>query len=151
MSSKTGKAESYLTETILSIHNEIQSALDYISSVASKEVTELGQSSAIVNIERLRIKIPLKISLELGKKKLPAPPTEPLSIVDIRKNLAKRTGFVLERDLPKKFSTYSKVKVNLRPAETAATRAPAAGEAKEPTEEFGWGEIEITFVPLKRD
>jgi hypothetical protein len=35
MSQATEKNASYLTEAILSIHNEVQSALDYITSVAS--------------------------------------------------------------------------------------------------------------------
>ena len=35
MSQATEKNASYLTEAILSIHNEVQSALDYISTVAN--------------------------------------------------------------------------------------------------------------------
>jgi len=149
MSQATEKNASYLTEAILSIHNEVQSALDYISTVANTEGTELGKSSALLSIENLRVKIPIKISIEAGKKKLPETVTGELSTDEIRKALIQRTGFVIERDLPKNFSIYSKVRVAFKP-EDIPTKAPAADEATAAPVESGWGEIEITFAPIKR-
>jgi hypothetical protein len=143
MSTTNEKNASYLTEAILSIHNEVQSALDYISTVATAEGTELGKSTALLSIENLRVKVPIKFSLETGKKKLEAPATRALTADEIRTALPKRTGFVIERDLPKNFSVYSKVRVAFKP------EAPAAGEVTEASSE-AWGEIEITFAPIKR-
>jgi ABC-type phosphate transport system ATPase subunit len=146
----TEKNAFYLTETILSIHNEVQSALDYISSVAAVEGTDLGKSTALLSIENLRVKVPIKFSIETGQKKLAAPATKDLSPNEIRAALPKRVGFVIERDLPKNYSVFSKVRVALKPQDipTAKTGAEAAGEAAETSE--AWGEIEITFAPIKR-
>ncbi len=149
MSQATEKNASYLTEAILSIHNEVQSALDYISTVANTEGTELGKSSALLSIENLRVKIPVKISIEAGKKKLPETENREMNTDEIRKALVQRTGFVIERDLPKNFSIYSKVRVAFRP-EDLPVKAPVTGEQEAAPVESGWGEIEITFAPIKR-
>jgi hypothetical protein len=153
MSTATGNEKNayYLTEAILSIHNEVQSALDYISNVAAQEGTELGKSTALLSIENLRIKVPIKFSLETGQKKLAAPTTRTLTTGEIQAALTKRTGFIIERDLPKNFSVYSKIKVAFKPQDitTAAKTKPAeSGEAADTSE--AWGEIEITFAPIKR-
>jgi hypothetical protein len=149
MTQANEKKASYLTEAILAIHNEVQSALDYISTVATTDGTELGKSTALLSIENLRVKVPIKISIETGKKKLEPLPKRALTPEEIRRALPKRTGFVIERDLPKNFSVYSKVRVAFNPQEAAATKAPTS-ETAEPTAEAGWGEIEITFAPIKR-
>jgi hypothetical protein len=153
MTQATEKNASYLTEAILSIHNEVQSALDYITSNASTDGTDLGKSTAFLSIQNLRVKLPIKISIEAGKKKLEPLPTTPLTAEQIRQALPKRVGFVIERDLPKNFSVYSKVRVAFNPQEAGAiTRAPATGETAETqAAEEGWGEIEITFAPIKRE
>lgn len=150
MTQATEKNASYLTEAILAIHNEVQSALDYISTVATTEGTDLGKSTALLSIENLRVKIPIKISIESDKKKLPALPTTPLTLEQIRQALPKRTGFVIERDLPKNFSVVSKVRVAFNPQEAAATAAKASTTETASTSDEGWGEIEITFAPIKR-
>lgn len=155
MSQATEKNASYLTEAILSIHNEVQSALDYITSVACTEGTDLGKSSALLSIEHLRVKLPIKISIEAGKKKLEALQKTPLTTDQIRQALPTRVGFVIERDLPKNFSVYSKVRVAFNPQEEAAeTKTPSTtasgAETTQATAEAGWGEIEITFAPIKR-
>lgn len=150
MTQATEKNASYLTEAILAIHNEVQSALDYISSAASEQGTDLGKSSALLSIENLRVKLPIKISLEAGKKKLEPLPTTPLTAEQVRAALPKRVGFVIERDLPKNFSVYSKVRVAFNPQEVVSTKASTTDETAEPSAEAGWGEIEITFAPIKR-
>lgn len=136
----------FLTEAILSIHNEVQSALDYISTVATQEGTELGKSTALLSIENLRVKVPVKFSLETGKKKLEAPATRSLTVEEARTALTKRTGFVLERDQPKNFSVFSKVKIAFKPDDIPTPTTAAATEEKQEA----WGEIEITFSPIKR-
>ena len=151
MTQATEKNASYLTEAILAIHNEVQSALDYISTVAATESTDLGKSTAMLSIENLRVKVPIKISIESEKKKLAPLPTTPLTPEQIRQALPKRTGFVIERDLPKNFSVISKVRVAFNPQEAAATAASKADTGETPsTSDEGWGEIEITFAPIKR-
>ena len=151
MTQATEKNASYLTEAILAIHNEVQSALDYISTVATTEGTDLGKSTAMLSIENLRVKVPIKISIESEKKKLAPLPTTPLTPEQIRQALPKRTGFVIERDLPKNFSVISKVRVAFNPQEAAAT-ATSKNNTNETaaTSDEGWGEIEITFAPIKR-
>jgi hypothetical protein len=143
----------YLTEAILAIQNEVQSALDYISTVATSEGTELGKSTAMLSVQNLRVKLPIKISLESDTKKVQAMPTTPLTPQQIRQALPKRVGFVIERDLPKNFSVVSKVRVAFNPQEVAAAvKSPATGEiAEAATQETPWGEIEITFAPIKRE
>ncbi len=148
MSTVNQKNASYLTEAILSIHNEVQSALDYISTVATAEGTELGKSTAVLSIENLRVKVPIKFSLETEKKRLEAPVTRAMTVDEIRTALPKRTGFVLERDAPKNLGVYSKVRVAFKP-EDIPTKVPAAGAVTEAPSE-AWGEIEITFAPIKR-
>jgi len=141
----------YLTEAILSIHNEVQSALDYISTVATEEGTELGKSTALLSIENLRVKIPIKFSIETGKKKLEAPATRSLTVEEARTALTKRTGFIIERDQPKNFSVYSKIKIALKPEDIpTATKTTALTSNTTETPQDAWGEIEITFSPIKR-
>jgi hypothetical protein len=150
MSTATGneKNASYLTEAILSIHNEVQSALDYISTVATSEGTELGKSTALLSIENLRVKVPVKFSLETGKKKLETPTTRTLTPEEIRTALPKRTGFVIERDQPKNFSVYSKIRIAFKPEDIPTKTSEATTSTEAPQE--AWGEIEITFAPIKR-
>ncbi len=150
MTQATEKNASYLTEAILAIHNEVQSALDYISTVADTEGTDLGKSSALLSIQNLRVKLPIKISIEAGKKKLQPLPTTPLTTDQIRQALITRVGFVIERDLPKNFSVYSKVRVAFNPQEEATAKQSTSAETAESTAASGWGEIEITFAPIKR-
>jgi hypothetical protein len=153
MTQATDKNAAYLTEAILAIHNEVQSALDYISTKATTDGTELGKSTAILSIQNLRVKLPIKISIENTKKKLEPLPTRALTPKEIEQALPKRVGFVIERDLPKNFSVVSKIRVAFTPQEAAATatKAPATGETAQTSEEAGWGEIEISFAPIKRE
>jgi len=52
---------------------------------------------------------------------------------------------------PRTLASTSKVRVTLNPQESAATKAPTAAETTEASSEDGWGEIEITFAPIKRE
>ncbi len=149
MSTVNQKNAFYLTEAILSIHNEVQSALDYISTVANAEGTELGKSTALLSIETLRVKIPIKMGIESVEKKIVEPVTRDLTPDEIRKALPQRTGLAIDRDLTKNLGVYSKVKVALK-AEDLPTKATTAGKTEVTPAESGWGEIEITFAPIKR-
>jgi hypothetical protein len=143
---KTEKeVQSYLTETILTIHNEIQSAIDYIKEMAPQAGTELGRSTAIMNIERVRIQLPIRLSVERRQGKVEELPG---SIAEIRRNLATRKGFLIEGGEPGKRGIFTKVLVNFRPQavlEGTTRETPATG--KKELE----GEIELIFIPQRRD
>jgi uncharacterized protein YqfA (UPF0365 family) len=139
----------YLTETILSIHNEVQSALDYISSIATERGTDLGKSTAILSIQNLRIKVPIKFSLEITEQlaETTSNTSKAEKMVETDKLLARR-GLVLQTDeLDKTSVLTSKIGVNLLSTEKQTSNST---ENSVEHKQDAWGEIEITFTPLKR-
>lgn len=168
MSTTSGKEKntSYLTEAILSIHNEVQSSLDYISTKATEEGTEFGKSTAILSIQNLRIKVPIKLNLETGQKELDDDNPQ-YKIKGINDNassseraeatLSNRTGLILEEDKARNRLTYSKIKVTLNSNENQTVDHHQQQQYKganttssTETSKEAWGEIEITFSPIKR-
>ena len=137
--------EIFLTETILSIHNDVQSAIDYIGEVASRESTELGTSTAIMGIEKLRIKLPFIFEVEQKDEKVEEKPPV-LDVKTIMNNLSRRKGFLIDKGAPGKRGLYSKIKV-LQPK---ITEAPVK-EGEEQAKQQMIGEIEIVFAPLGRE
>ncbi len=125
----------YLTELILSIQNEVQSALDYISETSSSVGTELGMSPAVMGIENLRVKLPFTVELE-HKRSSARTPLKPNDLETLQKNLISRKGFMFDRGKTGKLADYTKVKV---------TSIQASSENQ------AMGEIEITFSPLRRE
>ena len=131
--------DSHLTEMILAIHNEIQSAVDYISEAAAKSGTELGKSSAVMCIENLRVKIPFLIEIEqkMGAYK---EITEIVDVDDLKKRLSGRKGFMIDKGEKGKMALYSRVKVlpslNVKEDNEGGT--------------YEKGEIEIVFSPVNR-
>jgi hypothetical protein len=57
---------------------------------------------------------------------------------------------VIERDQPKNFSVFSKVKIAFKPDDIPATTPTATTAAATEEKQEAWGEIEITFSPIKR-
>lgn len=143
---KTEKeVQSYLTETILTIQNEIQSAIDYIKEMAPQGGTELGRSTAIMNIERVRIQLPIRLSVEQRQGKVEEPPG---SIAEIRRNLATRKGFLIDGGEPRKRGIFMKVLVNFHPGTVLeGTTKETTGTGKKELD----GEIELIFIPQRRD
>jgi hypothetical protein len=145
------KTTSYLTEIILSIHNEVQSALDYISTKATEEGTEFGKSTAMLSIQNLRIKVPMKVSLETNQNynepdKNPDRVLPPLSEV----SLLQRRGFLVQQSVLQTPALSTKIKVTLEPAiQSISQSGTPVTDAQEVPKE-AWGEIEITFSPIKR-
>jgi hypothetical protein len=133
----TKSTDHYLTELVLAIHNEIQSAVDYIAESAAQEGTELGKSSAVMNIESLRVRLPINIDLE-QKQSSAQNPTIPQTLEKLRGSLATRKGFMIDKGQTGKLALFTKVKITA----TDATQEPSAK---------GMGEIEIQFAPLRRD
>ena len=133
--------QNYLTEFILSLHNEVQSAVDFISTVADKERTELGKSDAVMQIETLRIKLPFSIEIE-SKTKSIATLNKAIAAADtpakLRNLLASRRGFLVDIGNAGKMGSFTKVKV--------ATQPNQAGDSPETLR----GEMEIVFSPLSR-
>jgi hypothetical protein len=136
----------YLTETILSIHHEVQSAMDYIASVAAKEGTELGKSSAVMNIERIRLKVPIRIRAEEKTRKV-GTTTETLQ--DFRRNLMDRKGFLTDTGEQGKRGLYTKMIVDFIPP--GADKKNTENQNDTGSSEWLEGEIELVFVPLQRE
>jgi hypothetical protein len=145
------KTTSYLTETILSIHNEVQSALDYISTKATEEGTEFGKSSALLSIQNLRIKVPLKVSLETNQNYPELDKNSDQVLPTLSKaSLLQRQGFIVQQSALQTPALSTKIKVNLEPAiQTISQSGTPVTDAQEAPKEV-WGEIEITFSPIKR-
>lgn len=134
-----------MTETILSIHHDVQSAIDYISEVASRESTELGKSPAVMGIEKVRIKLPFIFETEQKEYKVEEKPAF-FDIKTIVGNLARRKGFLIDKGAPGKRGLYTKVKV----VHPKLAEIPGPGEEEPPKQQLV-GEIEIIFAPLGRE
>lgn len=151
---------SYLTEIILTIHNEVQSALDYIDTTAVKEGTALGKSTAILSIQNLRIKVPMKFNLEIDPINNETSPnttdgndTVTISEEDLKVSrfysriMKEQLGFTIVDEAGRPVSTSS-IGVSLEPQ--INTPPNASNDSNVETKKEAWGEIEITFSPLKR-
>jgi hypothetical protein len=136
----------HLTELILSIHNEVQSALDYISEVSLQEGTELGRSTALLGVQTLRIKLPFEVEIEQKMGKFP-PSVKDDRIASIKSNLVMRKGFAIDVGDLNKRALLTKIKVR---ALSKAEPVSAAEEDGQPAK-TGMAELEITFSPYKRD
>lgn len=134
----TNSQDYYLTELILAIQNEIQSAVDYISEMAASEGTELGKSTAVMHIENLRVKLPFNVELE-QKKSSARSEWQDLTRDELKKNLSTRKGFMVDVGSKGKMATYSKLKI-------LSLDDNGDGDA-----ETARGEIEIVFTPLRRE
>jgi len=133
--------QSYLTEFILALHNEVQSAVDFISTAADKERTELGKSDALMQIETLRIKLPFSIELENKTKNIENVNKAILEAdtpAKLRSLLASRSGFLVDIGTTGKMGSFTKVKVDTQPSQP--------GDSLETLR----GEMEIVFSPLSR-
>jgi hypothetical protein len=135
MSSSSGNH--YLTELILAIHNDIQSAVDYIAESAQQEGTELGKSPAVMNIESLRVRLPIKIDLE-QKQSSARISSIPTTLEKLRSTLAARKGFMIDKGQAGKLALFTKIKV-------------ISIDNTQSADNKGLGEIEIQFAPLRRE
>jgi hypothetical protein len=151
----------YLTETILSIHNEVQSALDYISTIAAEKGTDLGKSTALLSIQNLRVKVPIKFNLEITEHPAETDLNTSVTKIGVTDLLRVRRGLVLQTaefnepvvlasktEFNEPIVLASKIGVTL--ASTENKTADSTGSNVEHKQE-AWGEIEITFTPLKRE
>lgn len=146
---------SYLTETILTIQHEVQTALDYIETVAVQEASQLGSALSLITIDNLRIRIPLVMEAEqqtgpitterpqiAAKLKLSL---EELSL--LKGQLQARQGLLLETQTGN-LGKFAKIKVSSplqRVSGTASTaETPAAVQSLT-------GEIELNFVRVPRE
>ena len=130
----------HLTELILCIQHEVQSAVDYIAAQAGQP-TELGQSTAAMAVESLRVRLPFDVELTRARAKAQSPPPSP-DLPALRQALAKRKGLMLDIGKPGGMATF--LKLGVKP-DTTVGPAPAGG-AGTPAR----AEIEITFSPLQR-
>lgn len=130
-----------LTELILCIQHEVQSAVDYIAAQAG-EATELGRSGAVMAVESLRVKLPVDTAV-LRTRARAAPASAPAATptgTALSSALAQRKGLALDIGKPGGMATWLKLKVD-----PDAPAAPASGDGA-----TARAEIEITFAPLQR-
>ena len=130
----------YLTELILCIQHEVQSAVDYIAAQASVP-TELGQSGAVMAVESLRVRLPFDTEVVKARAKVVAVTDSP-PLSGLPTALAQRKGLMLDIDKPGGMATYLKLKVQ----PDAATSTPQPSSAGTTAR----AEIEITFSPIQR-
>ena len=132
--------ESYLTELILSIHNEVQTAADYIGMSAAQAGTELGKTESILQIENLRVKLPFQIQLESKNLNIGAATIAPelATAAQLRKLLSDRKGFMLDLNGAGVKANFTKIKVDLQPNQASDSAETMRGE------------LEIVFSPLQR-
>jgi hypothetical protein len=128
----------FLTELILCIQHEVQSAVDYIAAQAG-EPTELGQSSAVMAVESLRVRLPFDTEMMRTRAKATLV-REQADLPAMRAALASRKGLMLDIGKPGGMATYLKLKV--KPEAGAPTPAEGAATAR--------AEIEISFSPIQR-
>jgi len=133
-----------LTELILCIQHEVQSAVDYIAAQAA-EPSELGASSAVMAVETLRVRLPFDTEVMRTRAKAPAAAAATAAglpdIGALRTALAQRKGLALDIGKPGGLATYLKLRV--RPAPAAGDGVAASGTAAR-------AEIEISFAPTQR-
>ena len=130
----------HLTELILCIQHEVQSAVDYIATQAGQP-TELGESSAAMVIETLRVRLPFDATLTRTRAKVPAPAPLPDEAA-LGQALVRRKGLMLDIGKPGGMATF--LKLGARPdGPTAPVTPTGAGDSAR-------AEIEITFAPLQR-
>ena len=132
----------YLTELILCIQHEVQSAVDYIAAQASAP-TELGQSGAVMAVESLRVRLPFDTEVIKTRAKVVAV-TESPPLSGLHSALAQRKGLMLDIGKPGGMATYLKLKVLPDSAAAASTPQPS------PAGSTARAEIEITFSPIQR-
>jgi hypothetical protein len=136
--SATNNNATYLTETILTIHNEVQSALDRINTTGITKGTELGKNDVVLSVQNLRVKVPLKFNLEINQIKTSASDSSALTKAQLTGLV--RKGTVLSKQ--NGVQSLAKLSVNLATEEKTSDSAVETREA--------WGEIEIMFSPIKR-
>jgi hypothetical protein len=132
----------YLTELILCIQHEVQSAVDFIAEQA-RSPTELGQSSAVMAVETLRVRLPFDTEVIQATHKVPQALHTAPGAGQIQAALAQRKGLMLDNGKPGGMATFLKLKVhpdNAAPSGASATTSATTARA----------EIEITFSPIQR-
>jgi hypothetical protein len=136
--SATNNNATYLTETILTIHNEVQSALDRINTTGITKGTELGKNDVVLSVQNLRVKVPLKFTLEINQVQASAPNSSALTTAQLLGLV--RKGTVLRKQ--NGVQSLAKLSVKLASEEKQTDSTPETQEM--------WGELEIMFSPIKR-
>lgn len=139
----------YLTEAILTIQHELQTALDYIETVVSQEPSELGAAPSLLTVDSLRIRIPFILQVEQETHPIPpekAPFVTGLTLskeelARLKKRLLSREGLLVGLEKGQ-LGKFAKIRV-------ISPTPPPAGEA--PPEAALVGQIELTFVRVPRE
>lgn len=138
----------YLTEAILTIQHELQTALDYIETVVSQEPSELGAALSLLTVDNLRIRIPFILQVEQETHPIPpekAPFVTGLTLskeelARLKKRLLSREGLLVGLEKGQ-LGKFAKIRV-ISPTPPPAGEAPLGAELV--------GQIELTFTRVPR-
>ncbi len=117
----------YLTETILTIQNEVQSAIDYNQTTNKINGTEMGQSDTFMTIGKVDLKLPVNLQMSSSD---PTNITEDQLISEIND----RDGLLIKNN-GDGTGIYSKIKLT---------------QLTEGTDSINQGVLEISMVPVSR-
>jgi len=139
----------YLTETILVIQNELQTALDYIETVVSQEASQLGAAPSLITVDNLRIRIPFVFQVEQETHPIPSEEAPSVTtgltfskeeLARLKSRLLSREGMLIGKEQGQ-LGRFAKIRL------TSITYPPAA---EEPTVTELVGNIELTFTRVPR-
>jgi len=140
----------YLTEAILVIQNELQTALDYIETVVSREASQLGAATSLLTVDNLRIRIPFVLQVEEETRPIPAEAAPPVvtklafskeDLVKLKSRLLTREGLLIGKE-QEQLGRFAKIRLT-------SMEYPQTGEPQ-PGAELA-GNIELTFTRVPRE
>jgi len=139
----------YLTEAILVIQNELQTALDYIETVVSQEPSQLGAAPSLLTVDNLRIRIPFTFQVEQETHPIPSEKIPPVitglalskeELAQLKSRLLSREGMLIGKEQGQ-LGQFAKIRLT-------SLAYPPAAEA--PTGAELVGNIELTFTRVPR-
>jgi len=140
----------YLTEAILVIQNELQTALDYIETVVSQEASQLGAATSLLTVDNLRIRIPFVLQVEEETRPIPAKAAPPVvtklaftkeDLAQLKSRLLTREGLLIGKE-QEQLGRFAKIRLT-------SMEYPQTGEPQ-PGAELA-GNIELTFTRVPRE
>ncbi|MFC2015289.1 hypothetical protein ACFLUP_04815 [Chloroflexota bacterium] len=138
-----------LTEAILTIQHELQTALDYIETVVSQEPSQLGAAPSLITVDSLRIRIPVVLQVEQETHSIPAEEAFPAltglalsreELTQLKARLLSRQGMLIKREQGQ-LGRFAKIRLT-------SLAYPSTDEGAVGTELVG--NIELTFTRIPR-
>lgn len=136
----------HLTELIVALQNDVQSAIDYIDEWSSLEGSELGQSPVLMNVDNVRLRIPLEITIdhmEQEDTKKDSSQIKPGNISEAHEQLFSRRGLRIG-DAQNVIGKGIYAKIGVKEPDIYK-ESKASGERM-----LTAGELEISFTPVTK-